>query len=42
MEVTTDEKPVGFKLVYALLENTTQETYTRLMTTLNRIKPLPP
>ena len=42
MEATTDEKPAGFKLVYALLENKTQETYTRLTTTLNRIKPLPP
>ena len=42
METTTDEKPAVFPLVFALLENKTQETYTRLLTTLNRIKPLSP
>ena len=42
METTTDEKPAVFPLVFALLENKTQETYTRLFTTLNRIKPLSP
>ena len=40
LETSLDEKPAVFPLVYALLQNKSQDTYNRLFTTLNRIKPL--
>ena len=37
METSLDEKPAVFPLVYALLQNKTQDLYTRLLTTLKNV-----